>query len=38
MTSSIPTGENLFKLLIVDDEESVRDSLELLLEESYRMY
>ncbi|MEE8319725.1 MAG: sigma-54 dependent transcriptional regulator, partial [bacterium] len=38
MTSSIPVGENLFKLLIVDDEESVRDSLELLLEESYRMY
>jgi len=38
MTSSIPAGENLFKLLIVDDEESVRDSLELLLEESYRMY
>ncbi len=38
MTSPIPTGENLFKLLIVDDEESVRDSLELLLEESYRMY
>ncbi|MEE8546580.1 MAG: sigma-54 dependent transcriptional regulator [bacterium] len=34
----MPVGENLFKLLIVDDEESVRDSLELLLEESYRMY
>ncbi|MFV1956733.1 MAG: sigma-54-dependent transcriptional regulator [bacterium] len=38
MISSEPIGENLFNLLIVDDEESVRDSLELLLEESYRMY
>ncbi len=38
MISTEPTAENLFSLLVVDDEASVRESLELLLEESYRVF
>ena len=38
MISSEPIPENLFSLLVVDDEVSVRESLELLLEDSYRVF